>query len=365
MLYLDKTKPDIRFAMEEHFKNVKCLIWKKIDAKDNLGVSRSCGNSKCIICSGKIESIKNIPEKVLSFLNDDIFLEMLICGSPTDIQSIDKEFWNHIYPGFQYQDWFDVINKDDKKLKEDEKIFKSLIKGTILTLNNIIAYKSWFVANEPTSYYSAYHLATYLNIRSCVYCNRSFIVSQFKTGDNGKIGKLIRPQFDHWFPQEKYPLLALSFYNLIPSCSICNSSVKGRKQFSLSEYIHPYEDDILDSVMFSYTHIASIDSLKVELTGVNNDPDLEGRINRTLKDFYIEEMYNSHQPELKDLLTIKQTYSENYLKNLKESFPDTNLTDNEIYRLVFGVELDSSDFHKRPFSKFKYDILKELGIIQL
>jgi hypothetical protein len=363
MLYIDKTKSDIKFAMEEHYKNVKCLIWKKIDAKNNLAEKRSCGIPTCSICNGKIEPIKNIPQKIYSFLNDDNFLKQLICGSPLELQSIDINFWKIIHPHFKYQDWVEIINKDEKKLNQDEKNYKSLIKKIFETLNSIIAYESWFVANKPTSNYSAYHLATYLDIRSCVYCNRTFIVSQFKKESSGKIGKLIRPQFDHWFPQEKFPLLALSFYNLIPSCSICNTSVKGRKELNLTKYTHPYEDNILDSVIFSYKHLVSVDSLKIELTGINNDSELENRISNTLKDFYIEEMYNSHHPELKDLLTIKKTYSENYLKNLKSAFPDANLTDNEIYRLIFGVELNPKDFHRRPFSKFKYDILKELKII--
>lgn len=35
-------------------------------------------------------------------------------------------------------------------------------------------------------------------------------------------------QFNHFYDKGTYPYLALSFYNLIPSCSTCNSSkVKG------------------------------------------------------------------------------------------------------------------------------------------
>lgn len=32
----------------------------------------------------------------------------------------------------------------------------------------------------------------------------------------------------------------------------------------------------------------------------------------------------------------------------------------EVYKNVFGIESKEKDFHKRPFSKFKYDILEEL-----
>lgn len=35
---------------------------------------------------------------------------------------------------------------------------------------------------------------------------------------------------------------------------------------------------------------------------------------------------------------------------------------NEAYRMIFGVEYSEDDFYKRPFSKFKMDILSKLGI---
>ena len=31
-----------------------------------------------------------------------------------------------------------------------------------------------------------------------------------------------KKQIDHFFPKRKYPFLALCYYNLIPSCDICN-----------------------------------------------------------------------------------------------------------------------------------------------
>lgn len=32
----------------------------------------------------------------------------------------------------------------------------------------------------------------------------------------------------------------------------------------------------------------------------------------------------------------------------------------EAYRMVFGIETKEEDYHKRPFSKFKKDIIDEL-----
>ena len=43
-------------------------------------------------------------------------------------------------------------------------------------------------------------------------------------------------------------------------------------------------------------------------------------------------------------------------------FDKLHISKSEAYRLIFGVEYNEIDFHKRPVSKFKCDILKELGI---
>ena len=71
----------------------------------------------------------------------------------------------------------------------------------------------------------------------------------------------------------------------------------------------------------------------------------------------IDEMYNAHIPELEDLLLMKQIYSQGYFKTLKSAFPLAKINDNDIYRLVFGVEIDENKFHLRPLSKFKHDII--------
>ena len=54
--------------------------------------------------------------------------------------------------------------------------------------------------------------------------------------------KKIRPEFDHFYDKATYPVLSLSFYNLIPCCHICNATLKTTKKFSLKSHIHPYHD---------------------------------------------------------------------------------------------------------------------------
>ena len=87
-------------------------------------------------------------------------------------------------------------------------------------------------------------------------------------------------------------------------------------------------------------------------------------VKNLLEDLKIKEVYNSHTDILFDLLKIRQAYSDRYLSILeKEILKGLTVSASEIYRLAFGVFYEEPNFDKRPFSKFKKDILKELNII--
>ena len=89
------------------------------------------------------------------------------------------------------------------------------------------------------------------------------------------------------------------------------------------------------------------------------------KIEKTFEDMFLETVYNSHISELKDLLELKSRFSDRYLSILSSNIlgPSIPISQEELYRLAFGVELAKEDFYKRPFSKFKNDILKELNVI--
>jgi hypothetical protein len=75
-----------------------------------------------------------------------------------------------------------------------------------------------------------------LNIKTCPYCNRQYITN-YQFEDKCRT----TADLDHFYSQSKYPYLALNIYNFIPSCSICNRSMKGSKE--MGEAVYPYEDE--------------------------------------------------------------------------------------------------------------------------
>jgi len=154
----------------------------------------------------------------------------------------------------------------------------------------------------------------------------------------------------------------LSFFNLIPSCSICNTSVKHKKEFKLNTHPHPYVDDILDEFEFNFSFIN--DPYYKSGLKVTVDVESDWYTKNYLNDLAIEEVYSAHTDVLYDLLLTKQAYSDRYLSILEKTvLKGFKISREEIYRLVYGVHLDKKDFQKRPFSKFKKDILTELNII--
>ncbi|MCF0055346.1 hypothetical protein [Dyadobacter sp. CY356] len=212
-----------------------------------------------------------------------------------------------------------------------------------------------FISKAKTRY-DAYKLAELLDISTCTYCNRNYTNTVIR--NNGY--KITRPQFDHYFDKDTYPLLAVSFYNLIPSCSTCNSSIKGTKKMTLADFLHPYLDNGINDIKFTYKYSKDTTTgLQVQV--VTPDP---SKSRNTVEVFAIEDVYNCHTGELLELIKTRQYFSDRYLSILSANLlRDVIVSKEELYRIVFGTEYDVNNFINRPFSKFKSDILKELGVI--
>jgi hypothetical protein len=225
----------------------------------------------------------------------------------------------------------------------------------ITELKSVFDYDRFISAHKITSY----ALAKILDRNTCTYCNRIYTITIVErdiiTKRFNNEHRITRPQFDHWYPKSIFPALAMSFYNLIPSCSICNSTVKGSDELNLTDHLHPYLDDMATDFVFSYD-LESVYEAKVKVIAKENS-----KCANTLKALRVLSVYGGHSNlELKDLLELKLKYPKDYLETLFKSTFKGLSNESEVYRLIFGVELDNKNFHKRPFSKFKTDIISQL-----
>lgn len=303
MIYLDPTTDKIRIAKEVFHSELTNLIYERIDRLENP------------VATWFFDTV----------INDKI--DNILIGEPKNLFQISEYLNEYIFS-------FQVI---------------------LEAITEVFNY-DWFVKKKVQKY-DAYKLAESLGITSCVYCNRNYT----NTVISEKGEKISRAQFDHYFDKGKHPLLALSFFNLIPSCSTCNSSVKHSATFVLATHNHPYLDDKIDEISFSYKYNLT-KHYGLEITvNADNCP----KTQKNIEEFALNEVYNVHADILSDLLKAKACFSERYLAILRMSIlKSVILSDEEMYRIVFGTEKDSDKFVNRPFSKFKKDILEELGIIE-
>lgn len=190
-----------------------------------------------------------------------------------------------------------------------------------------------------------------LGFNTCVYCNRNYTLQI--------VNDRARAQLDHWFPKETFYILALSLHNLIPSCPSCNHIKLNNApdegwENALNNLIHPYEKNAKIDFKFSYDYKSLNDfNLKINV-------EADSKSDNTLKFNRIEEIYNAHSNlELKDLVHLRSKYSDTFLNIVENSFGGI-MSKEEAYRIIFGVEEKEENFHKRPFSKFKTDIIEEL-----
>ena len=155
----------------------------------------------------------------------------------------------------------------------------------------------------------------------------------------------------------------MSLYNLIPSCTVCNSSAKGEHDVNLREFIHPYvhrpQHPKIKFIAEPATEPDRNWTLKIERK--KNSPE-----DKTIKMFYLDEIYKEHDKlELKDLMDFRDNYCDGYLKDLMQflidnKMDDSSLTREDVYRMIFGVEWNDDKHLDRPFGKMKNDILKEI-----
>ena len=201
-------------------------------------------------------------------------------------------------------------------------------------------------------------LAKKLDVKTCPYCNREYTFSRGLQN-----GREVHPEFDHFYPKSKYPYLALSLYNLVPSCHTCNS-LKSNKEIDINPYFKSFEDDglrftLVDKVTsdrvadkMSEHWIFEPSEVEVKIKNRNNNVDVLG----------LEDVYSGHTDVLADIVTKSQAYNESFYQSLVDSYSGLGKTPAEIFRLIWGTYMDSNEYSMRPLSKFTKDILEEFGI---
>jgi hypothetical protein len=223
--------------------------------------------------------------------------------------------------------------------------------------------------------YFAYEIGTNLEINTCPYCNRVYI----NTVINKKTSRqIIRPTFDHFFSQKEHPLLALSFYNLIPSCYYCNSNLKGDYEMSLTTHLHPYLDGFDNDFNFNILikdikpDISHPDNYHIYINTRlnnnnpkfikvlnNNDPNYEGK-DGNVNLFKLNAIYQSHTDIVGEIVLKCDKLSKGHSDSLHYIFGLLKTNKVEFYRYYFSNYFNELDFKRRPLAKLTKDIVTQV-----
>lgn len=211
-----------------------------------------------------------------------------------------------------------------------------------------------------------YTLSSILNLNSCLYCNAQFTFTVKEKGLK------TRPQFDHFLNKSRHPYFALSFYNLIPSCYVCNANLKGSKPFSIHTHLHPYIDSIEQILKFR-TNISSADFLLGKkdfeigiVPNPNINADYQKRAENSIGVFAILQRYKFHKDYAGEIIKAAHVYTETTIKDifLGYEFQGQSIfkSEAEIIQVVMGSFLQPEFHHKRILSKLSTDIANEFGL---
>lgn len=343
-------KEDIRFdAWINVIKDIKDILEKKEYDVVLAKIKKTLEEEANKIKNYKIGTVNNIDSYEFKFSNKN------------DIQKYIKNL----------SDEFIIDNKLQIKLKEIFNYEKFRDNKTEIIYDKYI--------------WNRHMLITMMGINVCPYCNRQFISSYVDKNIIKTTGDL-----DHFYNQDRYPFLALSLYNFIPSCQICNSRFKIADNFYLKPHIYPYTeefgraakfvtsfytdkdtrrkenmDDLKEADRYDISYLlGNSDNFKIEIEPEHSKSDIKDKIENSIKTFRIEELYNFHKDYVREVIKKAIIYNESRIDELYTQYPELFSSREEVLQTVVSNYICIDDLGKRPLAKLTRDIAEELGILK-
>ena len=195
-----------------------------------------------------------------------------------------------------------------------------------------------------------------LNIRTCPYCNRQYTFTLSE--EDAKTS----PEYDHFYSKSDYPILAVSFYNLVPSCHVCNLIKGVKKTVKLNPYFGGFKskfrlyDKKKDGNKLNALEILSKGEGFLRFDGAN-------RAERSnIKAFGLGGLYELHDDYVKDIIEKAAAYNKVSREVIADTFQKRGFTPDQVFDYVWGKYLDDSQLENRVLSKLTKDLLEQLEI---
>jgi len=154
--------------------------------------------------------------------------------------------------------------------------------------------------------------------------------------------------------------LALSLYNIVPACYICNSKLKKSNDIGdLPPTASNFDFD--ERVKFkTFMKNKNLQIKDVEDFELLLKEDFSDIYTKYIEVFELNGRYEYHKYKVIEMINKRKQYPDSRIKELALL---TQKTEEEVKQDLFGEYIfESKDLHKRPLSKLIKDIAQELGL---
>ncbi|MDS1802971.1 hypothetical protein [Vibrio vulnificus] len=318
----------LEVAFEEIFESIPILA-ERFNPKyyfNSFNVDTKCDHLNLRTNEGKL-AIVNIKRDVLAEVN-------AFCATK---------------PSILLDEFVENMNQATKagEIKAQLGKLTSIVNGTVQANDNFKAkFPNWLECLSGAFNYD-YVIASFgaeivdlIDLHYCPYCGDESIEPL----------RRYRPAIDHYFPKSKFPFLALSLYNFVPSGERCNSRFK--KNNEMIGYFNPVIDELPNASLFDFEYPLgrnfSEDDIKVIINNVSE------KLHANSQLFELEDVYNKFgaRREFKNLYDRVSMLEELGREEVLNSPQQTNLW--------LNVDLTLSQ-RKVRYQKFLVDSLNFLA----
>ena len=234
-------------------------------------------------------------------------------------------------------------------------------------VNKAFNYEWFRNRSDENGKWGGWALAKEVNkfLKYCPYCNAETLYA-FEWKEDTKTLKMAKSAFDHYFPRAKYPFLGLSLYNLIPSCTRCNSAFKGAGFYGLTKMAHPYGDD-MDAKMRFHALIVN-PSLAFQgdghgLAGVVLAERAYGDFSpgvRWDRMFKVSESYSAlYRQDVALVLARAQRFPKAYVEMISRQLKEEGLPVGNLEAQLYGASIDREQINLHRHAKLIIDLADE------
>ena len=250
---------------------------------------------------------------------------------------------------------YNDLRKRREQLKSGINQFYPIIRNEIiydrlhLRFSHFIAAYSAFPGAEINQW-----IVNKTDTRVCPYCNLTYVYNRKKHST---------AQLDHFFSKSEYPMFALGFYNLIPSCPACNR-IKSDNNKKLAS---PYDEDVFSDVRITWYPGKLIGNVHSDWSLTNIEKNIEiaietvnPRVENNMSSMEIGSAYSNHLDYASEVIAKVRTYMNPEAQELiRKTCSDMGITSDDIERFYFANYTGTKKIKNRPLAKLTNDFIEE------